>query len=146
MYKQQFGMLRTLTLILRGRSAPFRLPQHSHRWRRENHRYPLSSRCNQAQTSRVVAHCSTHVGVGAFWLWCLRQKSFSDFPNHPSASSIPNVAQELFAHTGCEAIENFSCRLFPGREVSVCRFGCCIICSIDIAPVSMPEQVLVHLV
>ena len=37
-------------------------------------------------------------------------------------------------------------RLFPRREVPVCRFGCCVVCSIDIAPVAVPEQVLVHLV
>ena len=59
---------------------------------------------------------------------------------------IPNVAQKLVAHTRCGAIENFARRMFLGREVSLCRFGCCVIRSIDITLVAMPEQVLVHLV
>ena len=58
--------------------------------------------------------------------------------------NIPNVAQELFAHIGREAVENSARRLFPGRKVLVCRFKCCIISSFDIAPVSMADQVLVQ--
>ena len=71
---------------------------------------------------------------------------FPIFPSMLLRTRTPNVTQELFAHTGREAIENSARRLFLGREVSVCRFRCCVICSIDIGPVSMPEQVLVHLV
>ena len=59
---------------------------------------------------------------------------------------IPNIAQEFFTQTRREAVKNSTRQLIPGREVSVCRIGCCVICSIDIAPVSVPEQVLVHLV
>ena len=80
-------MLRTSTANLRDKFAPFRLPRRSHRWRRESRIYLLSSRCSQPPTSHVVASCSTPVRVGAFWLWCLWRKSFSDFPKHPSASS-----------------------------------------------------------
>ena len=71
---------------------------------------------------------------------------FQISPSILQRSRIPNVTQELFPHTGREAVENSARRLFPGRKVSVCRIGCCVICSIDIAPISMPEQVLVHLV
>ena len=85
-------MLRTSTPTLWDRFAPFRLPRRSHQWRRESRIYLLSSRCSQSPTSHVVASCSTLVGVGAFWLWCLRRKSFSDFPKHPSAFSHPECS------------------------------------------------------
>ena len=133
-------MLQTSTPILRVKPAPFCLPRRSYQWRRESRKYPLSSRCSQPPTSRVVAHCSTPIGVGASWLWCLRRKSFSDFLKHPSASRIPNVAQELFVHTGREAVENSARRLFPSRKVSMCQFGCCVIRSINIAPDPCPGR------
>ena len=81
------------------------------------------------------------LGSGAFG-----EFFFQISPNILRRSCIPNVAQELFTHTGGEAVENSTRRLFPGQEVFVYRFGCCIICSIDITLVSMPEQILVHLV
>ena len=35
-------------------------------------------------------------------------------------SCILNVAQELFAHIGCETVESSARQLFPGWEVSLC--------------------------
>ena len=43
-----------------------------HRLRRGSRRYPLSWRCSQSPSCRVVAHCSTLVRVRASWLCCLR--------------------------------------------------------------------------
>ena len=91
-YTQQFGMLRTSTLIPQDRCAPFRLRRCSYRWRLKSRIYLLSSRCNQPSTSRVVASSSIPVGVGDFWLWCLRRKSLLDFPKHPSAFSHPEYS------------------------------------------------------
>ena len=56
-----------------------------------------------------------------------------------------NVPKKLIAHVGCKAVENFAFLLILGREISVCRLRRCIISSFDITPVTVPEQVLVHL-
>ena len=56
----------------------------------------------------------------------------------------------MFEHVvgdiGCEAIHYPACRLFPSRRVHVCRLRCCIVSSVDITPVAMPEQVLMYLI
>ena len=95
MCTQQFGTPRTLTPIPRDKSAPFRLPRRSHRWRLRSRKCLFSSRCNQPPTSRVVISCSTPIGVEASWLWCLQRKSSSDFPKHPSAFLHPEYSLEV---------------------------------------------------
>ena len=67
------------------------------------------------------------------------QNRFQIFPSIFRRPGIPNVAQKLITHTGCKTIEKSACRLFQGREVSLCRLGCCIISSINITPIPMPE-------
>ena len=67
-------------------------------------------------------------------------------PSFLQRLGVPDMAQQHISDTGGKTIHNSTYRLFPSWEVLVCRIRCRIVGSVDITPVTMPEQVLVHLV
>ena len=65
------------------------------------------------------------------FLWCFR---------------VFDVVEHLVVRTSRESVQHFAHSLFPCREVLVCWLGRYPVCSFDLTPVVVPQQVLVHLV
>ena len=59
---------------------------------------------------------------------------------------ISNVAQHLIVHTGREAVQHSTRCLFPNWEILVCRIWHYFVRAFHITLVSVPRQVLMHLV
>ena len=134
----EYALSRIFTLVglhLTMYNTSKRVPACKGRFTRTNHEFRLGTVFSTTTLSHIAQLLSELELLGCC---ACGENLFQISPSILRCSHIPNVTQELFPHTGREVVQNFAHRLFLGREVSMCRFGCYIIRSVDISPVSMP--------
>ena len=90
----------------------------------------------------VISHQEVSLCVLASWLWCLWQRSSSDFTKHPSA--YWHFWCSLIASFSCEVVKDSGCCIFPRRKIFVFWIRCWIVGSFNKALVPISEQVLMH--
>ena len=140
-------MFWTLMPSPQGRPSPSHPPRRSRWWRQESRKSPWCRLCSRPPTCLSAIHCSTPAWVATFGPRCLRQKKlFQVRPSFLWCLGVPDMAEQLVTDTRHEAVHYPACHLFRSQKVPMRCIRHYVISSIDITPVTMPEQILVHLV
>ena len=84
--------------------------------------------------------------IEAFLRLCCPGKSSLDFPIFLWRLGFSNVAKHVVMDTCCQAIHYSTCDLLPCWVLRSLWVGSIFLCSFDVAPITLTNKVLVHLV